>query len=120
MSRFGKIYLRLIGNRQPPDRAKIFQTVQQQLKLPLTGLRPVKNGFNAFTERKEDVEKLLSVDAKVKLPPKIKAARSIICRQIDAYVGEHSKEELKPVITNEEGVEGLPSLKPVITNEDRN
>ncbi|KAG0418895.1 hypothetical protein EQH57_0636 [Dictyocoela roeselum] len=103
MSRFGKIYLRLIGNRQPPERAKIFQTVQQQLKLPLTGLRPVKNGFNAFTEREEDVEKLLSIDAKkklsalgleVKLPPKIKAARSIICRQVDAYVGEHSKEEI--------------------------
>lgn len=104
MTRFGKIYLRLIANREPPDRAEIFKIVQQQLKLPLTGLRQVRNGYNAFTEREEDVEKLLSSEAKkklialgleVKLPPKIRAARAIICRQIDSYVGEHTKEQIE-------------------------
>lgn len=82
---------------KPPDKAKIFETVQKELKLPLTG-RPVKSGFNALTEREEDV-KLLSADAKklnlrfeVKLLSKIKTAKSIICRQVDSSVDEHSKE----------------------------
>jgi hypothetical protein len=105
MPQSGKILLRFTGAalRKPPDRALIFETIQKQLKLPLTGLRDVKNGFNAFTEYERDIEALLTKNAREKLgalglearlPPKVKAQRSVICRRIDPYVGSHDKNEL--------------------------
>jgi hypothetical protein len=105
MPQSGKIHLRFTGAalKKPPDRALIFETIQKQLKLPLTGLRDVKNGFSAFTEFERDIEALLTKNAREKLgalglearlPPKVKAQRSVICRRIDPYVGSHDKNEL--------------------------
>jgi hypothetical protein len=104
MPQFGKLMLRFTNPREPPDKAKVFQTIQKTLKLPLTGLRELGNGFNAFTEFETDVEHLLgdratevlnNIGLEAKLPPKIRAQRSIICRQVDSWVGRHSAEEIK-------------------------
>ncbi|KAF2349333.1 hypothetical protein FHG87_019911 [Trinorchestia longiramus] len=41
MPRFGKLLLRFLNPRKPPDISKVFQTIQKDLKLPLTGLREI-------------------------------------------------------------------------------
>lgn len=76
----------------------------KEIKISLTGLKPVKNGYFAYTEFEDEVEKLLTDKAKTTLnnigldatlPPKVRAQRSIICRQLDVSVGENSAEDLK-------------------------
>ena len=106
MAKFGKILLRRVGGRDP-QRQEIFEKLMKELKTPLTGLKPVKNGYNAFTEREEDIDKLLTNEARrilhdigleVRIPPKLRALRSVICRKVDAYVGTHSEQEIKEEI----------------------
>jgi hypothetical protein len=93
-----------VDPRKPPERKKVFETIQKNLKLPLTGLREARNGLNAFTEYERDIEVLLTAKAKeqllsigleAKLTPQVRANRSVICRQVDSYVGSHSKEEIR-------------------------
>jgi hypothetical protein len=107
MPQFGKIFLRFLDPRKPPERRIVFETIQKKLKLPLTGLREARNGLNAFTEFEQDIDILLTTDAKellnkigleAKLTPKVKANRSVICRQVDTHVGTHDKDELKQEI----------------------
>lgn len=95
--------MRFTDHKKPPDKRKLFELLQRDLKVPLTALREVKSGYNAFTELEGDVERLLTEEARrklksigleVKLPPKVKANRAVICRQIDPYVGERTKEEI--------------------------
>ena len=80
MAKFGKILLRRIGGRDP-QRGEIFDKLMKVLKTPLTGLKPVRTGYNAFTEREEDIDKLLTNEARkvlfdigleVKVPPQTK------------------------------------------------
>ena len=75
----------------------------KELKLPLTGLKDTNNGYTAFTEQEKEIDILLTDKAKhalnkiglhARLPPKIKANRSVICRKIDMSVGSHTKDEL--------------------------
>ncbi|KAF2352204.1 hypothetical protein FHG87_017041 [Trinorchestia longiramus] len=109
MPQFGKLRFRSLNPREPPDKPKVFQTIQKHLKLPLTGLREVGSGYNAFTEFESDVEKLVtqkatntltSIGQEARLPPKIRAQRSVVCRQIDSWIGEKSTDELKQEITH--------------------
>ncbi|KAF2345265.1 hypothetical protein FHG87_023979, partial [Trinorchestia longiramus] len=109
MPQFGKLLLRFLNPREPPDKPKVFQTIQKNLKLPLTGLREVGSGYNAFTEFESDVEKLLtqkatntlaSIGLEARLPPKIRAQRSVVCRQIDSWIGGKSVDDLKQEITH--------------------
>ena len=85
----------------------VFETIQKNIKVPLIGLRDSKIGFNAITEFDTDIDQLLEVKARdtlknigleAKLPPNVRARRSVVCRKIDSYVGTHSKEELKSEI----------------------
>ena len=103
MVRFGKIVLKGAGEGVIADRAAVFLGIQKELKVPLTGLKPIKSGYLAMTETEQDVDKLLTVKAgetlaklglQTSVPPKVRAQRSIICRQVDSYVGEHTKEQL--------------------------
>ncbi|KAF2348751.1 hypothetical protein FHG87_020494 [Trinorchestia longiramus] len=103
MTQFRKLLLRFLNLREPPDKPKVFQTIQKHLKLPLTGLREVGSGYNAFTEFESDVEKILtqkamntltSIGLEGRLPPKIRAQRSVVCRQIDSWIGGKSADEL--------------------------
>jgi hypothetical protein len=107
MNRSGKILMRFTGAKPPPDKGKIFELLIKDLKLPLTALKQTSNGYNAFTEYESDVEKLLTPQAadklkemglEVRLPPKIKAQRSIICRQLDPHVGANTADDLKKEI----------------------
>ena len=75
----------------------------QELKVPLTGLKENRNGYTAFTEHDKEIDCLLTEKGKqtlnkiglnAKLPPNIKAKRSIICRKIDSSVGAYTKDEL--------------------------
>lgn len=107
MPQFGKLLLRFTDPKKPPERAKVFELIQMELRLPLTGLRAVGSGYNAFTETEADIDnllttaarlKLLTIGLEAKLPPKVKANRSIICRQVDEFVGRHTKEEIQAEI----------------------
>lgn len=104
MNRSGKILMRFMGSKPPPDKGKIFELLIKDLRLPLTALKQTSNGYNAFTEFENEVEKLLTPQAgeklkemglEVRLPPKIKAQRSVICRQLDSHVGANSADDLK-------------------------
>ena len=79
------------------------------LNVPLIGLKPTKVGFLAITEQQSEIDKILNNNAKdklraigleAKLPVKLKAERSVICRKIDSSVGEMSKEEIKEDISS--------------------
>lgn len=69
----------------------------KKLELPLTGIREVKSGFMPS----RNLNKMLTDEARAtlnqiglvaSLPPKIRAQRWVICRQIDSSVGAHSSE----------------------------
>lgn len=103
MPQFGNILMRFTDIKKPPDKRKLFELLQRDLRVHLTALKEVKSGYNAFTEQEGEVQRLLTEEARdklktlgleVKLPPKVKANRAVICRQIDPYVGERSKEEI--------------------------
>ena len=104
MVKFGRITLKGIREGDVACRADVFLNIQKELKVPLTGLKEIKIGYLAFTETESDLDKLLTKKAtdtlaklglQTSVPPKIRAQRAVICRQIDSYVGEHTQEELR-------------------------
>ncbi|KAF2359676.1 hypothetical protein FHG87_009568 [Trinorchestia longiramus] len=54
MPQFGKLLLRFLNPREPPDKHKVFQTIQKHLKLPLTGLREI--GGKSVDELKQEIK----------------------------------------------------------------
>ena len=103
----GKILLRALVLDKIPIKQIVFQTLQLELNVPLIALKPTKVGYLAFTEHQNQVDKLLTDKAKSKLgsigletrlPPRLKAERSVICRRVDSSVGEMSKEQIKEEI----------------------
>ena len=99
----GKLLLRFVDPKDPPQRQVVYETLLKYLKIPLTGLKDQRVGFNAFTEHQHEVDKLLTRESQdilltigltARLPPKIKADRSLICKQIDEMVGRRSADEL--------------------------
>ena len=101
MTKFSKILLRAVGRL--PSKQEVFEIVLKEINSPLTGLKPVRNGYYAFMEKEEYIDRLLTDKAKqalgsigleTRVPPKIRCQRSLICRQIDSYVGSHTSEEL--------------------------
>ena len=85
----------------------IFEAVYLHLNVPLIALRKVRLGFQAITEHQNEIDKLTTPNAKnklrelgleVKLHPKVKAEKSIICRKVESIVGERTKEEIKTEI----------------------
>ena len=102
----GKILLRLSGD-QLPTKAKVFETLQLKLNVPLIALKPVRLGYQAITEHQHEIDKLMTnkateqlgkIGLETRLPPRVKADRSIICRKVDSSVGERTKEEIKEEI----------------------
>ena len=74
------------------------------LKVPLLGLKQITVGYNAILERPEDTDALLSergievlrkLNLNVRIPPQVRAKRSLFLRRVDAFVGSHSPEEIK-------------------------
>lgn len=118
MTKFSKILLRATGDI--PPKQQVFITILKEINSPLTGLKPVRNGYFAFMEREEDLDKLLTKKAQTelkkigletKVPPKIRCQRSLICRQIDSYVGEHTAEEILTEINNQNKNKAIEIIK---------
>lgn len=118
MTKFSKILLRAVG--EIPQKQLVFATVLREINCPLTGLRQVKNGYLAYMEREADLDKLLSgkaqselkkIGIETKIPPKIRCQRSLICRQIDSYVGEHSANELLEEINKQNKNKAIEIIK---------
>ena len=103
----GKISLRALDLDRIPDKKIVFETLMLHLNVPLIGLKPTKIGYLAITEHQNEIDKILdrkgkeklsSIGLEARLPIKLKAERSIICRKIDSSVGEMTKEQLKSEI----------------------
>ena len=107
MVKFGKVVLKGVRDGAYAERAEVFLRLEKDLKIPLTGLKSIRSGYLAMTETEHDLDKLFSTKATVifkklglqtSVPPKVRAQRSVICRQVDSYVGEHLADELKTEI----------------------
>ena len=118
MTKFSKILLRAVG--ELPPKQNVFATILKEINSPLTGLKQVRNGYLAFMEREEELDKLLSTKAQTelkkigletKVPPQIKCQRSLICRQIDSYVGEHTAQELMNEINQQNRNKAIEIIK---------
>ena len=118
MTKFSKILLRAQG--EIPSKQIVFETILKEINSPLTGLKPVRNGYQAFMEREEDLDKLLTKKAQAdlrkigletKVPTKIRCQRSLICRQIDNYVGEHQSEEIRTEINKHNKNKAIEVIK---------
>ena len=90
-----KLLLRVIDNSVPTNRANVFKELLTTLKVALLGLKTLALGFNARLDKKEDADALLSVrgihllntlNLTVKVPPEIKAKRSLFVRQVDQSI----------------------------------
>ena len=99
-----KLLFRVIDPDKRVNKADVFKSVMNDLKVHLIGLKPVTVGFNAIFEKSEDVDVILSdkgIDTLKKLnlvariPSELRARRSLFLRRIDAYVGAHTANELK-------------------------
>ena len=99
-----KLLFRVIDSNRPVDKRAVFKELMTQLKVPLLGLKQVAVGFNAIVERQEDTDVILSakgiellktLNLSVRIPPQVRAKRSLFLRRIDAFVGSHSPEEIK-------------------------
>ena len=99
-----KLLLRVIDNSIPTYRTNIFKELLIQLKIALLGLKTVTTVFNALLEKKEDADLLRSergitlpqsLNLSVKVPPEIRARRSLFIRQVDQHIGQKSLEEIK-------------------------
>ena len=102
-----KLLLRVIDNSIPTNRANIFKELLTTLKVALLGLKTVASGYNALLEKKEDADTLLSdrginllntLNLTVKVPPEIRAKRSLFVRQVDQSIGQRPPNEIKDEI----------------------
>ena len=102
-----KISLRALDLGRIPDKKTVFETLMLHLNVPLIGLKPTKIGYLAITGHQNEIdrildkkgkEKLASIGLEARLPIKLKAERSIVCRKIDSSVGEMTKDQLKTEI----------------------
>ena len=93
--------------RELPTKKQVYDIMMGEIQACLTGLREIGSGYHAYFDMERDMDKVLTqkgkealskISLEVKLPPKMKAKRSVICRKIDNYVGEKTKEELKQEI----------------------
>ena len=99
-----KLLFRVIDPDKRVDRGQVFKDIMTKLKIPMLGLKPVNVGYNALLEREEDVDVILSesgisvlkeLNLTARIPPDVRARRSLFLRRIDAYVGAHTAQELK-------------------------
>lgn len=103
-STVSKLLLRRIDPLGTTDRGELLKELWTKLKVPVLGMRAVAVGHNIILERKEDADKLLEEkgvallkkhNLSVRVPPEIKARRSLFVRRVDSWVGAHTAEEIK-------------------------
>ena len=102
-----RVALRLTSSASRPERGMVFQKLYGELGIALTRLIEIKTGFVALCYTEKDVDTLVGEEARrilnaigldPRVPPEITAQRSVICRQIDPYVGGHTAAEIKDEI----------------------
>ena len=100
----GKLLFRVIDPNRRVEKADVFKGVLSDLKVPLLGLRPVNIDFNAIFKKNDDIDVILSdkgsevlkkLNFVARIPPEVRARRSLFLRRIDAYVGAHTAAEIK-------------------------
>ena len=105
-----KLLLRCSERLTLPTKKQVYDVMMGELNSCLTGLRETGNGYNAYFDQERDMDRVLTAKGKaalkkltleVRIPPKMKARRSVICRKIDSYVGERSKDEMKAEIEHQ-------------------
>ena len=99
-----RILLKHINPTSPTNKQDIFRITFQELDAPLTRLTPTKTGFYANTDDPAAVDKLTSpkaiqhfrsINIQPVIPPEQRSKRTIFIRQLDSHVGEHTPEQLK-------------------------
>lgn len=110
MEGHSKLFLRSVNPAVVSGKEKVLKCLTIDIGVPVIGLRQVATGFNAIFERKEDADRVLEVKSiehleriglSVRIPPELRARRSIFCRRIDSYVGEHTPQQLKTELEKE-------------------
>ena len=103
MAGTSRLFLRFT-NEEEPSREQVLKIIAIKYEVPVLGIRKLNSGYNILFKRKSDTDKILEyaatevlrrINLSVKIPPEIKARRSLFCREIDLSVGEHSPEEIK-------------------------
>lgn len=99
-----RVPLKTAKNKNKPDGTAVINLLFNQLDIALVRLMDVASGFVAICHKEEDLDKMASQEAtnvlktinlEVKIPPQIISQRSVICRQIDQWVGGHTPDEIK-------------------------
>ena len=99
-----RVALRVTSSTSRPEKGIAFQKLYGELGVTLMRLIEIKTGFVALCYTEKDVDTLVGEEARrvlnaigldPRVPPEIVAQRSVICRQIDPYVGSHTPEEIK-------------------------
>ena len=63
----GKILFRQVSSEQLPTKMKVLETLQLKLNIPLIALKPVRLGYQAFTEHHHEIDRLITTKAKDQL-----------------------------------------------------
>ena len=99
-----KILLRKINPSTPTTHEQIFRVTCREIDTPLTRIQDTHNGFNAYTDKQENIDKLLTpssiqslrnISLEPTIPPELRAKRSVFVRQVDHSVGSRATEEIK-------------------------
>lgn len=107
MSSTTRVPLRLKPGANKPPRGTVFETIYGMNNVSLVRLIDIKSGYIALCQSEKDVDKILTKEATAVLdkigiipkpPPEITSKRSVICRRLDPWVGEHQAEEIKQEI----------------------
>ena len=116
-----KLQFRALDQSRICDRNLVFREIMTKLKVPLLGLKTIQTGYNALIERKEDAETILTqkgidllktMNLTVRVPPELRAKRSVFIRQVDQTVGSHSELEIETELEkNHEYLTGCKVIK---------
>ena len=100
-----RIFIKILDLTKPtPPKNAIFETVHTKLQGFLTGLREVKNGFNAYSDIQATIDSLTSdkainefkkMNLEPQVPPEVRAQRTLFIRQLDYEIGSKPTQDLE-------------------------
>lgn len=98
-----RVPLRVIAGRLKPNRGEVFEKVYGELNVALVRLIDIATGFVALCQTERDADILLGevasgvlsgINLETRVPPQYAAQRSVICRRLDPWVGEHESADI--------------------------
>ena len=99
-----KILLRKINPSTPTTHEQIFRVTCRDIDTPLTRINDTHNGFYAYTDQQQHIDKLLTpasfqslrtINLEPSIPPELRAKRTVFVRQLDQSVGSRPTDELQ-------------------------